>query len=729
MTLIRRLGNADDISFSTGLGGVDGATYGTIAILFRPSADPVYRWLVKLHDIAGADLGGIGVLGDGKVFWKGSGPWATEGPTVTFGDWHLLIARKNTGDLKPRFSLQNVTVDTWDHADGVDTQLDWASPSGGSVRTNNAALNEGPSGDFAAAAFWANELPWAADTFGDAEIEAANLDVHLDNWRDHIPSSGWQFSQTSSSEMVEDFTLNRADETSTGQGTPTTVTDLDFIFAEVGILALSRNFLRDTQNEPGATGIIHDLSETQGTATTIGSGSVSSGSFIEVLRFWRVVDATVEASVPIDTSIAMSAVSAATLAYRWRVQRYNSAGVLQENSTYSSEHNTFGVKTQTMVLTGPFVAGDILALSMELKKAGGGGSRSFTLSINHAFSFVEFSVAEAPSVTGTIAVTEDDDTLAASGTSVPPPISGTINVTEANDTLAASGTFDSPGVTGTIAVTEDDDTLTASGTFVPPPITGTLSVTETDDTLSASGTFVPGGVTGSISVTEADDTLTASGTFVPAEITGTLSVTEADDTLTASGTVTTGGVAGSISVTEQDDTLVATGTFVPPTITGSLSVTEADDTLSATGEHIPGPINGSINVVEVDDVLTASGSVTVPSVSGSISITEADDTLAGVGTFDAGSSSGSISVTEDDDTLAASGTYGPGSRTGTIAYTEEDDTLVALETTVPAVDVFILVGPTRVLSPVAVNTTRTSSIVGNTRLGYSVAATRADRGE
>jgi hypothetical protein len=392
--VVRRLVNVDDAAFSTGLGGVDSITYGTIAVLFRPFADPVWHWLVKLHDISGVELGGIGVLSDSRLYWAGASIWWTEGPAVTFGDWHVLVARKNAGDLKPRFSLKNVTTGIWVHADGTETQLDWVAPSGGSIRTKDATSGEGPNADYVAAAIWANELPWAADTFGDAAIEAANLDEHLDNWRDQDPASGWEFSQTDTAIMVEDWTLNRADETSVGMGTPTTVTDLDFVFADAGILALSRNFLRSTQDEPGAGGIIRDLSETQGTPTTVGSGLISSGGFTKVLEFWRVVGTSVDASVAIDTSISMSAVSASTLQYQWIVHRYNSADVLQESSTPSSPHNTVGVKTQTMVLAGPFVAGDKLSISLWLRKASGGGSRSFTLNINNADSWVEFSVAE-----------------------------------------------------------------------------------------------------------------------------------------------------------------------------------------------------------------------------------------------------------------------------------------------------------------------------------------------
>jgi hypothetical protein len=467
MPIVRRLSDTDDIAFSTGLGGVDGLAYGTIAILFRPAVDPVLRWIVTLHDAVGASLGAIGVLGgDPLLLWQGGGIWGTEGPAVTIGDWHLLVARKDTGDVRPRWSLKNVATGIWVHEDGTETQLDWTPPTGGSVRTLDAASGYGASSDFAAAAIWANSLPWAADAGGDAAIEAAGLDEHLDFWLDAEPSSGWEFSQPDALLFVEDFTLNRADETTAGVGVPTNVTDLDFIYATASLLALSRNYLRSTQDEPGAGGTVFDLSETQGTATTIGSGSISSGSFTKVLEFWRTVDATVEASLAINTSIAMSAVSASTLQYQWIVHRYNSAGVLQESSTPSAAHNTVGVKTQTMMLAGPFAAGDKLALSMWLRKAGGGGSRSFTLSINHAFSFVEFSVAEAGPEEHSGTGTADSITLTpGSGTGTPAttgagqPTDTTLTPADGAGTPAIAGT----GTPASLTLTADTGTGSAEG--------------------------------------------------------------------------------------------------------------------------------------------------------------------------------------------------------------------------------------------------------------------------
>jgi hypothetical protein len=597
--VVRRLGNADDITFSTGLGGVDATTYGTIAVLFRPSADPVFRWLVKLYDSAGGDLGGVGILGNGTTFWKGSGPYATEGPIVTFDDWHLLVARKDTGDVRPRFSLKNVTTGIWEHDDAVDTQLDWVAPTGGSIRTKDATSGEGPGADYAAAAIWANELPWAADTFGDAAIEAANLDEHLDNWRDAGPASGWEFSQTDADFMVEDFTLNRADETSVGVGTPTTDIDLDFVYADAGILALSRNFLRDTQNEPGATGIIRDLSETQGTPTTIGSGSVSSGSFVKVLEFWRVVDATVDASVAIDTSISMAAVSAATLRYQWIVHRYNSSDVLQESSTASSEHNTTGVKTQTMVLAGPFVAGDKLAVSLWLKKAGGGGSRSFTLDINSADSWVEFSVAEVPPLEITPAAVTVDVTP---GTLT---ITSTVGLTPAPVTVTAT-----PGtatITTTAAITPAPVTVTATpGTVEVAAASGSQPVTPAPVTVtSTAGTLTV--TTGAVDVIPDPVTVTATaGTTVVT--TGAVDIIPAEVTVTATPGTLTLTAPGQDITPDPATVTVAGGTL---TVGQGLTVFPATITVTAS----PGALTmttGAVDIIPAVVSITATpGTVSV----------------------------------------------------------------------------------------------------------------------
>lgn len=140
---------------------------------------------------------------------------------------------------------------------------------------------------------------------------------------------------------------------------------------------------------------------------------------------------------------------------------------------------------------------------------------------------------------------------------------GTAAVTEAPDTLAASGTNTPPTFTGTLARTEAADTLVASGTNTPPTLTGTLAVTEAPDTLAAAGTNTAPGFTGTLAVTEAADTVVASGTNTPpVVITGTAAVTEANDTMVGIGTNTAPGAVGTVAAK-----LHPTRTLVGATVT------------------------------------------------------------------------------------------------------------------------------------------------------------------
>lgn len=162
-------------------------------------------------------------------------------------------------------------------------------------------------------------------------------------------------------------------------------------------------------------------------------------------------------------------------------------------------------------------------------------------------------------------------------------------------TLEVFYTESSGGVTGTVAVTEANDTSSASGAVT---ATGSISVTESNDTCAASGTVL---VTGSLSTTEADDTCSAAG-IVSSGIDGNVTATEANDTCSASGTVT---VTGSIDVMEASDTCSATGVVQ---VAGTFNVTEESDSCVASGT-VASIISGTVNVVEEGDTCAASGTV------------------------------------------------------------------------------------------------------------------------
>jgi len=76
----------------------------------------------------------------------------------------------------------------------------------------------------------------------------------------------------------------------------------------------------------------------------------------------------------------------------------------------------------------------------------------------------------------------------------PSAITGTINVTDSNDTATLTGTVANPIVTGTISTTDSNDTANITGNVLV-PATGTISATDSNDTASIEG-FVGVPVTG-----------------------------------------------------------------------------------------------------------------------------------------------------------------------------------------------------------------------------------------
>ena len=107
------------------------------------------------------------------------------------------------------------------------------------------------------------------------------------------------------------------------------------------------------------------------------------------------------------------------------------------------------------------------------------------------------------------------------------------------------------GSTGTVAVTNANDTPSASGTTT---VIGTNATTNANDASSASGS-VGGAVSGTVSYTNANDAGAAAGTTTVA---GTSAKTNANDTAFASGVA--GAVSGTVTVTNANDTIEASGT-------------------------------------------------------------------------------------------------------------------------------------------------------------------------
>lgn len=219
-----------------------------------------------------------------------------------------------------------------------------------------------------------------------------------------------------------------------------------------------------------------------------------------------------------------------------------------------------------------------------------------------------FAADIASGVTGTLAVTNQNDTSSASGTTT---VTGTLSRTNANDTSSASGTTT---VVGTLAKTNNNDTLTASGS---PIVSGTLARTNANDTLSAAGS-VGNPVSGTISVTNTNDTSSASGTTVVVGIGAPINV---NDSSNASGTTT---IVGTLARTNTNDTLAASGSSGSD-VSGTVNYTNVNDFSSASGTTT---VTGTVVKTNNDDNAVASGTTTVI---GTVNKTNTNDSISAFG--------------------------------------------------------------------------------------------------
>lgn len=252
----------------------------------------------------------------------------------------------------------------------------------------------------------------------------------------------------------------------------------------------------------------------------------------------------------------------------------------------------------------------------------------------HSAVVFSFELADV-AVTGTIAVTQDDQTAAFTGT-VANPITGSIGVTQADQTAAFVGT---ETISGTIGVTQQDQTGAFSGTVAGADWdcadwnpddwatdcapTGTIGVIQDDQTAAFVGT-VTGSITGTIGVTQDDQTAAFVGNVAGA-VTGTIGVTQDNQTAAFAGDTVQDGIISSI---QQNQTAVFNGTVANP-ITGTISVTQQDQIGAFTGFSAVSVV-GTIAVTQADQTMSASATVVNP-VSGTIAVTQQNQTAVFAG--------------------------------------------------------------------------------------------------
>lgn len=152
--------------------------------------------------------------------------------------------------------------------------------------------------------------------------------------------------------------------------------------------AQNRTYFRNTQTNVGAGGIVYDLSAVVGTGATLLSGGVNSATPTEVFAF-QLTTGTMITSATILTGVSINALTANGATIRWRVQRVNSANVVQASSAYSQNETTTGNKTATLTLSTTWAAADRLRLSVELSRSGMNAA-TVTLNVNSLNSYAEY---------------------------------------------------------------------------------------------------------------------------------------------------------------------------------------------------------------------------------------------------------------------------------------------------------------------------------------------------
>lgn len=212
--------------FVTGTGALSGMTYGTVAILFRFTSNGLVQALFNPHNSSGTFLGTIGVLDTpNQMFWHTAGAGdSISGVTLTSDVWYLQVVRKDTGNVAARFSGYNYTTQAWSHATAANGRINWTAPGVSGTFKMSFSSADWFKGDMAVRAAWPNALPWAANSTGDALLEAAGLHFSLMAWINAAPSALWVFDQTDVAQTVRDMTGGGANQSSIVGTTVTTDT-------------------------------------------------------------------------------------------------------------------------------------------------------------------------------------------------------------------------------------------------------------------------------------------------------------------------------------------------------------------------------------------------------------------------------------------------------------------------------------------------------------------------
>lgn len=203
-----------DDDLRVAIGAMSAMTFGTVAAIVKRGQVGEYSQFFCPHTSGNVPRMAVGFNPSNALEWYTGASESAFGSVGNTTQWWLIVTRKPTGSSAPRTSIFNFTTGVWTHGAGGSIAAPTSPGVGAHVRFNYDS-NEHFDGQIAARAAWSNLLPWAANTTGDAQIEAAGLEDGVAAWLAADPSALWLFNQAATTTPVEDLSADgTADQTS-----------------------------------------------------------------------------------------------------------------------------------------------------------------------------------------------------------------------------------------------------------------------------------------------------------------------------------------------------------------------------------------------------------------------------------------------------------------------------------------------------------------------------------
>lgn len=210
-------------------------------------------------------------------------------------------------------------------------------------------------------------------------------------------------------------------------------------------------YLVDSQTGTGTGGNIYDLLTTTGTDDSTVSGTTNSTQFTESAA-WIGGASDVSTSATDVTLGFYPTTTSGTLEFRFRAQRVDSGGSVLYSGGYGSTYDetaTSGLREESLSFSpGAWNSTDRLKISLEVRRSGGHGNVSITISTgdpsglgNYANSYVIVPV-DLPTVTGALASSYSNYTFSSSGDFTSNTVTGDLASSYSNFTADFSGTYD-----------------------------------------------------------------------------------------------------------------------------------------------------------------------------------------------------------------------------------------------------------------------------------------------